>query len=153
MSWDPTGPKRTRPDRNIANAIGDYLRSAWPELSSFSDVWVTGSHVWRFLYGEEPRAGADLDLIVCDQGMVSAVLDAISPLLIEPPADAKPTTSMGGRKFYTSRGNVDVWINADVFDALRGYTARTHGHCRAAYQPKYRQLVVIDNSGPVADDI
>lgn len=126
----------TRP--NPANAIEAWLMAKWPDFPKIQYVWITGSSVWRHVYGEEVEPDADLDIFVSRNGhpyispyasfsfadattradrLYKEIGEAEAEVLMwarkhetaPPTENAKLTTSLGGTRVYTSKGSFDIW--------------------------------------------
>lgn len=149
---------------NVANAVRAHVRSIAPELFAIPGAWVTGSNVWRFLYGGKPDPTSDLD-IVClrtteDRSVVLAVLDALKLVMVSETRPSGASMDNTGAKYITESGRtVDVWkcpepesyqeVPEDeltqVTRALRAYPEHSHAQAMAAYSPYLDLLVVIPN--------
>lgn len=158
---------------NAANLVDDWLRKNWKELYSVPYAWFTGSSVWRFLYDEPKREGADLDVFITPYRVrrdelptcepCAKLEKALAPLLDGGPLSInnvdtgddkslyrKEFTSLGGKIAWTTKGRVDYWacgtggIEGAIYQ-LRNYPDESHGHCKAAYSPFWRMLLVLPN--------
>jgi hypothetical protein len=145
---------------NQANFVAGHVATAFPSLARdpIDGVWFTGSNVWSFVLGIDPRSGSDWDIFVMSE---SAALGVVVRLgLLKFPAcetDKKRTGERfisagnfprlprlpnvdrysGGDGFCyaTDAGDVDVWISTagDPAGELRSYPSDSHAHCRAAF--------------------
>lgn len=135
----------SRTDPNVANRVDHWLRTNWPELVELAGVWFTGSSVWSFLYGEQPKWDADLDVIAESDGAREAVKLAVERMKVEPPPGAKTATSLGGERIWTTRGSIDLWKDSNPLVAIRNYMVGTHDHARVAYSPRDKVMLLIPN--------
>lgn len=169
----PPGPKPNscNPDRvnpgwpTAANLIDAWLKKDWPELYGVPYAWFTGSSVWRFLYDLPLADGADLDVFI-QQHTVSApapryyqlnpeplakLKEALAKIgMVRPTESQKLKTSFGGEIYYTRKGRVDAWAcgaegTMAGFTEPQKYPAASHGHCKVAYSPFWKALVVQAN--------
>lgn len=191
LDWrlkDPEPPPIQRADKvswtrpNPANAIEAWLAAKWPDFPKLPCVWITGSSVWRHVYGEEVEPDADLDIFVSRNGhpyvslywspngtlrtqmqhaWVRQITDAETALLAwarkhetAPPIEnAKLTTSLGGTRVYTSKGSFDIWQANGTFvrDQIGNYPPASHAHCKAAFCPATRELIIMPNDAATPD--
>lgn len=167
-------PKVIEPGReslpwpNVANEIEDYVQKEWPELCKVAWLWFTGSRIWRFMYDEPEKSGADLDVFITPHPKPFYLAESdpwttkeqlnqtrgalISIGLVAPSPGAKMTTSLGGFIAYTKRGRVDYWLaNSDAHHQIANYPYDTHGHCKAAYCPFWKSLIIHANPKATED--
>lgn len=153
---------------NVANRIRDHLLKVIPEAFDIDGVWVTGSNVWRFIYGNVPSPDADIDVFVEDVVTTVVVPTPMGPgevtdtartlflrrLEIEAQAPTAPSAGaradLEGTKSKLKDGRtVDVWRTEygsnPIVDTLMGYPEHSHAHCRAAYNCKTGVLIVLPN--------
>lgn len=150
----PVKVSRTTP--NVANQIREHLRIYIPEAFEVDGVWITGSNVWKFLYGETPDLGSDID-VICEN-IATTNGDLIGParsvfrtvLGATHVTDCKPSLPcdvQGNGSKYESKGRtIDMWDATDsVIGSLERYSEHSHAHCRAAYNCKTGVLIVLPN--------
>lgn len=119
----------------------------WPK---FHGLWITGSRIWRHMHNLPVDPESDWDIMVSNQDEMTKLQSILARLHApKPTPEHKDKTSLGGDIFYTTRGRVDVWQNADVMKGLRNYP-ESHKHCRVAYNP-VEHLVVMAPSEPHRD--
>lgn len=166
-------------DRNVANDIKDHLQKLVPELfnntvegredSSFlkAAVWVTGSNVWRFVYGDVPDPSSDIDIIVAIKGRPvyspshhqwfkehdEARDHLVKQLGLIQVASTSPSgvaEEKKGAKYIDVKGRTfDIWYAHTVQDALADYPEHSHAQARVAYSPAENLLVMLPNSKAV----
>lgn len=149
--------KRSTTDANVANQIEAHLRSIIPEAFEVPGVWVSGSNVWKFLYGQVPAEDSDID-VICEpdnprggnlptprtQLVVRANAEAVRECQPSVPCDVNG----GGMKYRRMRDGrtIDMWnADGDVIGSLRRYPEHSHAHCRAAYNCHDGVLIVLPN--------
>lgn len=151
---------------NVANQIADHLRRVIPEAFQVPGVWVTGSNVWRFVYGDMPDPDADID-IICERAEErSPRLEMRDLLKIKDEAPTAPSAAersdLNGRKYLLEDGRtVDIWAPPiaeiehtrienlgleGILYLLRQYPEHSHAHARCAYSPTLGILVVLPNT-------
>lgn len=165
---------------NVANNILEWLNSRWPTLPrgfQHSWTWATGSNVWSLLYDMTPLETSDLDLFVCQNSYVGpSPLQSIYKAAYTGPLDRelaeiekwaaelpqakmeivptrKMTTSLGGKRYYTEGGNLDIWKSSHslVVHQLLSYPEESHAHCRAAINLHTTELIVLPNTKATRD--
>lgn len=135
-------------DPNVANIIEQHLRGLLPEAFNIDGVWLTGSNVWRFLYGDIPSPDSDIDVMVHDNGMArELLLTATGAVEI---TGTRPSGHVGGdgTKYRLPNGRtMDVWTatQRSPVEALRTYPEHSHAQCRAAFHAKLGYLVILPN--------
>lgn len=145
--------KVSRQTPNIANIVGDYVAATWLELSAISDLWVTGSHVWAWLYRETPPDGADVDMFATTEHAYELTVGFLKTIVVPAPDGQdkpQPVKSRSGdekgQRVHTSRGWVDLWYAPrPALAMVQTYPSDGYAHCRAAYCPSSRTLVVSPN--------
>ncbi len=163
MNWDEAktpgqGNKVSWTEPNLANLIEAHLRVVLPEATGVDGIWVTGSNVWRFVYGDMPEPGSDIDVIAELQTWTSPRQELKDRLKIVSSAPTAPSTvsrpDLNGAKHLLEDGRtIDIWENntgvtgiAGVVLMLREYPEHSHAHCRAAYNPSSGMLLVLPNT-------
>ena len=145
-------PKVAKTVGNIANTVVDHVYAILPELAEMTDpavrnVVVTGSNVWKYLYGEVPDPQSDIDIVylVPETSDISAVNCAVvtEPLLrclgleyeLGTPTYPVKLVVLPGRRYITADGRtVDIWVfPGTVEQALLNYPSESHAHCRAGF--------------------
>lgn len=149
--------KVSRPEPNVANQIREHLLGRIPEAFEVDGVWITGSNVWRFLYGELPDVLSDIDVIV--EPITTSVgdrtdsarrlfLDQLGATYIRDCSPSVPADINAEGAKYESKGRtIDVWETTDnIPGSLSRYPDHSHAHCRAAYNCKTGVLIVLPNT-------
>lgn len=151
---------------NLANQIAGHVAAQFPSLAgrrAIPGVWFTGSNIWSFVVGCDPRPDADWDIFATSEGAALAVADRLRlrsfpscktsakrqgsareinadhvPRLVL--ADGEIWTGNGpsygeGYSYATASGEIDLWISTpgSALGELETYPEESHAHCRAAF--------------------
>lgn len=159
---------------NAADRIHAWLEKEWPEVAAIKHpgIWLTGSKIWRQVYGMEPETDSDLDIFVMANQTIEGPLtrDILSKahdgrlgsrpcalhrllstelrrMAVPAKAGAKMKTSLGGERIHTERGSVDLWTCRlpSPRDQLMNYPEESHGQARVAYCPANGELIILRN--------
>ena len=150
---------------NAADRIHAWLQVEWPEIMTWRDpnIWLTGSKIWRQVYGLMPDSDSDLDIFVMACGPMDRPGGCIRPgdpcnlhlslsewfrrMEIPVKAGTKMKTSLGGERIHTDRGAVDLWTCRlpSPRDQLMNYPEESHGQARVAYCPANGELIILRN--------
>ena len=149
----PKKVSRTTP--NLANVLGDWLVEHTPALQSYEHAWVTGSSVWSLICGEDRPPTSDLDVFFTNRPEYTRFVAYLAHQQSAPVEERpKRASSREGVRLHTDRGWFDVWLAEEgetPIAMLASYPSDSHAHCRAAYQPKSKALIVIANEKATAD--
>lgn len=151
MNLDVTEAPATKvswTDANVANIIGNHLRTLLPEAFKIDGVWLTGSNVWRFLYGDVPSDTSDIDVMVHDNGMAKGLLLEATKAELVTNTTPSGHVDSDGQKYRLPNGRtMDIWTASQRTPAaaLLTYPDHSHAQCRAAYNAKDGYLIVLPN--------
>lgn len=144
---------------NVANQVAAHIQAIAPDLAMVKGLWFSGSNVWKFVYGETPADGSDIDCFFLqkapmDFSMFEDQRHALLQRLGYEDTDAVwDTVKTGanldkyaqGCKFMHRGRKVDVWVGHDnVAETLGDYPTASHAHCRVAFSFEHG-LVIIPN--------
>lgn len=144
---------------NAANAVANHLATLpIGSLTGLRGVYITGSNVWKPVFGLEPDADSDIDIMVTENrnDTVYEQRDAVRRVLgiTEPPiADDtgsmimdRPSSQMPGLKYQLPGGRVvDIFGVTTVVEGLADYPAESHGSARVAWSCEHGCLVMLPN--------
>lgn len=150
-------PKVALTWRNPGNVVLDRIIAlSLDALSGQPGVFITGSQVWKPVYGLEVAVDADIDIIVTGDEVLAQervrsvvrVLELEDTGILTGPSlekDREATTVAGAKYSTPAGGTVDIWGMSDIHSALRQYPKESYASAKMAWDCEHGCLLVYPN--------